>query len=315
VGDTSARLVEFGNSRARYWREGLTVGEHALLKGVGALGYGTARTRYTTDPWIVQHAHSYEIETFADFGLIGVALSLALLIAWSVAAGRAVGFRTTWAALEPEQAAERCGLMTLLAIVVMFGLQSSTDWTWFIPAVAIPPLACAGWLAGRGPLASPVGHTRPRKRLARRPGASALLAGLAAIALVGAWLIWQPLRSADADADATTALIRGDTRAAIADARTAATADPLSVEPLFELSALYSTIDPAEAYQELVRAVRLQPENSQAWLQIGDYDVQQHHPLDAIAALTQARLFDLSSAAVIIALTQAERELPPGQQP
>jgi len=313
VGDTSARLVQLGNSRVRYWREGLTVGEHALLKGVGALGYGTARTRYTTDPWIVQHAHSYEIETFADFGLIGVALSLALLIAWCVAAGRAVGVRTRWASLEPEQAAERCGLMTLLVVVIMFGLQSSTDWTWFIPAVAIPPLVCAGWLAGRGPLASPVGHTRHRKRLTQRPGAGALVTGLATLALLGAWVIWQPLRSADADANATTALIHGDTHAALVDAHTAAAADPLSVEPLFELSALYTTIDPAQAYQELVRAVRLQPENSHAWLQIGDYDVQRHHPHDAIAALTKARQFDLSSPAVMIALTQAESELSPTQ--
>jgi len=236
-----------------------------------------------------------------------------LLIAWSIAAGRAVGFRTTWASLPPEQAAERSGLITLLVIVVMFGIQSSMDWTWFIPAVAIPPLVCAGWLAGRGPLAAPVGHSRQRKRLTRRPGAGALLAGLAAIALLGAWVIWQPLRSADADANATAALIRGDTRAALADAHTAAAADPLSVEPLFELSALYTTIDPTKAYQELVRAVRLQPENSQAWLQIGDYDVQQHHPQDAIAALTKARQFDLSSPAVIIALSQAESQLPPAK--
>jgi hypothetical protein len=310
VGDNPGRLVEFGNSRARYWREGLTVGEHALLKGVGALGYGTARTRYTNDPWIVQHAHSYEIETFADFGLIGVALGLALLIAWSIAAARAVGFGTKWASLDPEQAAERCGLMTLLVIVVMFGLQASTDWTWFIPGVAVPPLVCAGWLAGRGPLGSAVGRAQQRKRLTHRPGAGALITGLAAVALLGAWVIWQPLRSADADAAATAALTRGDMRAALADARTAAATDPLSVEPLFELSALYTTIDPAAAYSELLRAIRLQPANGQAWLQLGDYDLQHHQPQQAIASLTKARQLDLSSQAVLAALAQAQSELP-----
>jgi hypothetical protein len=66
VGDSPSRLVELGNSRPRYWREGVKVGEHHVLLGVGAAGYGTARTRYTTDPWIVEHAHSYVIETFAD---------------------------------------------------------------------------------------------------------------------------------------------------------------------------------------------------------------------------------------------------------
>ena len=48
VGDSPNRLVELGNSRPRYWSEGLKVGEHALLHGVGAAGYGTARTRYTS---------------------------------------------------------------------------------------------------------------------------------------------------------------------------------------------------------------------------------------------------------------------------
>ena len=52
--------------------------------GVGAGGYATARTRYTADHWVVGHAHSYLFETFADLGLLGVALSLALLLSWRI---------------------------------------------------------------------------------------------------------------------------------------------------------------------------------------------------------------------------------------
>ena len=76
------------NSRPLYWSEGLKVGAHALLAGVGAGGFDTARTRYTTNPLAVAHAHSYAIETFADFGLIGLAVSLALLVAWGAAVRR-----------------------------------------------------------------------------------------------------------------------------------------------------------------------------------------------------------------------------------
>jgi tetratricopeptide (TPR) repeat protein len=230
--------------------------------------------------------------------------------AWSIASALAIGFRTKWSSLDPESAAERCGLMTLLVVVIMFGVQSSTDWTWFIPGVAIPPLICAGWLAGRGPLASAVGRTRQPKPLTQRPGAGALVTGLAALALLGAWVIWQPLRSADADAAATSALTRGDLRAALSDARTAAATDPLSVEPLFELSALYTTIDPGAAHAELLKAVRLQPQNAQTWLQLGEYYVQTHQPRQAIAALTQAHRFDLTSQPALTALAQAESQLP-----
>src|SRR5205807_354676 len=82
TGDSAGRLVQISNSRARYWSEGLKVGAHAWLGGVGAAGYGTARNRYSKDFRLAQHAHSYVFETFADFGAVGLCLSLALLVAW-----------------------------------------------------------------------------------------------------------------------------------------------------------------------------------------------------------------------------------------
>jgi O-antigen ligase len=88
VGNQPGRLADLSNSRPLYWKEGLKVGEHSLLAGAGAGGFDTARTRYTTNPLEVAHAHSYAIETFADFGLIGIAVSLALLVAWGAAVRR-----------------------------------------------------------------------------------------------------------------------------------------------------------------------------------------------------------------------------------
>ena len=76
VGNNPGRIAELGNSRPLYWSEGLKVGEHALLAGAGAGGFDTARTRYSSSTLAVAHAHSYVIETFADFGLIGIAVSL-----------------------------------------------------------------------------------------------------------------------------------------------------------------------------------------------------------------------------------------------
>ena len=48
VFDTPGRITELGSSRPVYWHQALDVGSHALLKGVGELGYGIARLRYTT---------------------------------------------------------------------------------------------------------------------------------------------------------------------------------------------------------------------------------------------------------------------------
>ena len=68
VRDTPGRLTQLGSSRPLYWHQALDVGSHALLKGVGELGYGVARLRYTTSTLKADQAHSYLVQTFADLG-------------------------------------------------------------------------------------------------------------------------------------------------------------------------------------------------------------------------------------------------------
>jgi hypothetical protein len=336
-GTGAGRLLAEDNSHARYWSAGLKVGDHALLKGVGGLGFGTASLRYSAAHGTAANAHSFVIETFADFGLIGIAVTAALLVAWGVAAVRAVGLRRPtgdWLRTRgrsgpeervPERAAERAGLLTLLAVVVIFGVHSALDWTWFFPGLAVPALVCAGWLAGRGPLAEPVGRApRPAvdgvseangpRRLLRgagragawrpsrallsapyrafegAPGQTAAIAAIAAIALLCAWTIWQPLRSANADAAALAALTANHPAQALADARSAAAIDPLSTEPLYYQWDIYSIVlgDTAAARAALQADVALQPANPATWLQLGRYDLTIGQPREAIAALEAA---------------------------
>ena len=109
-------------------------------------------------------AHSYLFQTFADLGLIGVVLTVALL-------GGLVpsGVRDHWRSarggdsLSSAESSERQGLIALAIVVVTFGIQSCLDFTFYFPGVAIPVLLCAGWLAGRGPLGRP---GRPADRAA-----------------------------------------------------------------------------------------------------------------------------------------------------
>lgn len=315
VNDAPSRLVELGNSRPRYWGEGLKVGEHQLLHGVGAAGYGTARTRYTNDPWIVEHAHSYLIETFADLGLLGIAVSLALLLAWGLATARTLLWRGARRSPMPKVPAEaltpeRAGLTTLLAVVVVFGVHSSIDWTWFVPGTAIPALLCAGWLAGRGPLNQRLGPWQARAALLDAPGRAAGVVAIAAVAVLVAWTLWQPLRAADADAAAINAMNRGDAKAAFAEVRAAAAADPVSVEPLWELSAIYSaTGNEQAAHTELVKAISLQPENPATWRELGFYDLQHRRPHKAAGLLLHSLKLAPRDEPTIQALQQAQAEV------
>ncbi len=292
VRDQPGRLTQLGSTRPLYWHEGLSVGTHALLKGAGELGYGVARLRYTTNAAKADQAHSYLVQTFADLGLVGLALTLALLAAWGRAAARPLAVHARWRSLSEAQATERRGLVPLAIVVATFGIQSALDFTFYFPGVAIPALLCAGWLAGRGPLSAPVGR-RPEGRISvvDRPGAGAIITALVAVALVGGWLMWQPLRSAQAMNDA-----ENHPASAFADARAASHRDPLSIEPLYLLSVLYQGAgDPAAARAELVKATQVQPENPRTWLWLGTLEFQSRQPAAALATLKRVLALDHAS--------------------
>jgi hypothetical protein len=48
-------------------------------------------------------------------------------------------------------------MLSMLCLVVVFGIHSLADWTWYVPGNACVALLCAGWLAGRGPLRTSAG--------------------------------------------------------------------------------------------------------------------------------------------------------------
>ena len=359
-GNNPGRIAELGNSRPLYWSEGLKVGEHSPLAGVGAGGFDTARTRYSSSTLAVAHAHSFVIETFADFGLVGIAVALALLVAWALAVARTLGIRGRPRAPAPPNAnganaangtattngtsaangtattngtgaangtatanaaapapsthathaTERAGLVTLLAVVVIFGLSSLIDWTWFVPGVAVPALVCAGWLAGRGPLDAPVGRARDRRRVSGLHGAAAAGLGVVAATIIAAWFVWQPLHSANAFDAAIGAMQQGNSTAALADAQRSAASDPVSAEPLWELSEIYSARrDPTAAREELVKAAKVQPANPETWEQLGEFDLAQHQAIVAVLEFQTAQLLDRSSASIGQQLAAAESAL------
>jgi hypothetical protein len=315
VGNQPTRLLSLSNNRTRYWSDGITVGEHHPLVGAGATGFATAHLRYTRYPFSVAHAHNFLIETFADLGVVGVALSLALLVAWAVAAGRALGLaadrRAHLRVRAPPAGArteERGGLITLMVVAIVFGLHNLIDWTWFIPGTAVAALACAGWLAGRGPFDRPVGIAPSQRPPVARPAVGMALAALAALLLGTVWVTLQPLRSSDADAAAIRALLGGRGSAALTDARRAVAEDPVALAPREVLATVYEALrQPARARAELARAVSLQPENPAAWQALGSFDLRhRHRPQLALRELAHALALNPASTETARLIAQAK---------
>ena len=301
------RLTAVGSVRAQYWDEALRVFSDHPWRGVGAGGYATARARYAKADLDVRHAHGYVVQTLADLGLAGLALSLALLGVWLAAAARATGLRRGWRGLRWDE--ERIALVTLAATVVVFGVSSFVDWTWSVPAVAMAALLCAGWVAGRGPLGAGRADASGPAREGRRAERRVLAASLAVVALALAWAIWQPLRSQDASDDALAALERGDPAAASAAIRVARERNPVSVDPLFDLAVIEQSQRRLPAAQAALReAVALQPANPETWRSLGELELTAlGDPRAALAPLSASLYLDPRSREGLAAYDAALR--------
>jgi tetratricopeptide (TPR) repeat protein len=109
-------------------------------------------------------------------------------------------------------------------------------------------------------------------------------------------VVWQPLSASDADPAAVKALLRGDSRAALDDARTAASANPVSADAQWVLSEIEIAVgDRAAARAALVKATSRQPSNAETWQRLGEFDIRYRRPQPAIDELSTALELDLTA--------------------
>lgn len=124
------RLVSVsGHGRTLLWRTALDQGRDRPVAGGGAGTWRERAVASTSRPNLPANAHSLELETFAELGVLG----LAALAGFFVAVLRRAPVH--W---------------TLVGAFVAWALVSAVDWDWQLPAVTIPALAVAGALTARG---------------------------------------------------------------------------------------------------------------------------------------------------------------------
>jgi hypothetical protein len=299
--NTPGRLTATSSVRARYWREAIKVYELSPWIGTGPGAYASLRQRFRTDRSAIRHAHGYVPQMLADLGWAGMTLSLLTLAAWLFAATRALGLRRRCRGRPWD--AERVCLATLAAVVVVFGLHSAVDWTWFIPGNAVPALLCAGFVAS---------YAAPGERVLLAPGArrtaGAVIAGLVVlVALAGAWWVLQPVRSENAEAAAFDRLGEGQVPQAAAIAEIAHQRDPFALNPLFDIAAIDAGRgDTAGAGRALDRAVQLEPRTAETWRRLGEFrrDVL-HDYRSALRAYRTAYYLDPSLRSMSDVITTA----------
>lgn len=184
------RLLDVtGHGRAELWRSAREQGSDAPLAGNGAGTWARGYVEETGRLAAPANAHSLPLETFAELGLVGVALLAAFLVLAARGARR-----------EPVAA----------AVIAAWAVQSAADWVWQLPAATLPMLFAAAALAPGEDSCSEQLSPRPSVAL----GLAALVVGIGvATHGVGAALL-ESGRPREAERllpwDARPAVARGD---------------------------------------------------------------------------------------------------------
>jgi O-Antigen ligase len=282
----AGRFGAASSTRGKYWREAGRVFADRRSVGTGAGTFATARLRHRTDASVTRHAHGFVPQTLADLGIVGVALTTALLLAWLVAALRSTAlhprrlpFRRGDGEPPPRRdwTADRAALVALALIAIVFGLQSAIDWTWFVPGPTAMALVAAGFVAGRGPQAAlPERVSLDLRAPLRDPSPPRLLAASAVLlaALLTAWAVWQPWAADRQTSDAIERADRGDVDGALAKTRDAADTNPLSAEPLLVEAAIATRAGrESDAQVALEDAVLKFPGEPETWYRLAAFQL------------------------------------------
>jgi hypothetical protein len=214
----------------------------------------------------------------------------------------------------PPWTSERAALAALTFAVVVYGAQSATDWTWFVPGLTAIALVAAGFVAGRGPLAHDAargGESRGPSRQRPTPARLAVCAAVALIALACGWAIWQPVAADRALARSYDLAADGEPVAALREAADARDLNPHSVEPFYAAATALLAIDhQRQAIASLRRAAAERPRDPEPWLQIATLQLNQlSAPAAGFAAAEQALRRDPHSAQAVSLYEHAKKLL------
>jgi O-antigen ligase/polysaccharide polymerase Wzy-like membrane protein len=282
------RVFAASSTRGKYWREAFRVFDDRPIAGVGAGAFEKARLRHRTDASVTQHAHGWIPQTMADLGLIGLAITTFLFLAWLLATLSATGLlprRLTRAEGDDAPAQrrdwdrDRIALVSLGLVPLVFGVQSLLDWTWFIQEPAVMALIPAGFLAGRGPFDEETrepGTAEPATARRWRPDRVRVAGAVGAVltALLVAWAIWQPEASDRATNEALALADEKKFDAAIAKTEDAEELNPLTPDPLLVRASIETAANrEADAQENLERAVILFPGDPQTWYRLAAFQL------------------------------------------
>jgi O-antigen ligase len=271
-----------GAGRYDFWRVAIDAfGEKPIL-GTGAGTYVFSWEQHRSIDMPVHDAHSLYLEAFAELGIAGGLLTLAMVgaLLW-------IGFSAWRASPHPQR--ERNA--ALLAAMLAFAVGAAFDWFWEIAGLGAVFFLAAGVLVSVrcSQLASPMPES-PRaasRAEGRRYGLAVLglvVAWIAAIALVGPLLVDREIK------DSQHAAAAGELASAVEHANTARSIEPWAASPYLQLGLLAELQhEYAVAGERLTQAIEREDRNWQLYYLRARVRSEAGDRVGARADLEQAR--------------------------
>jgi O-antigen ligase len=129
----ATRYGTLQSNRYAYWRVAMRAFAHEPLIGVGAGGWSVWWLRYRPFADNAQDAHSLELQTLAELGLIGAVLLGAFF------------FGVGWAGRDAHRLAPAAATGPIAGVAVWLA-HSPLDWDWQMPALTLVAVILAGGL-------------------------------------------------------------------------------------------------------------------------------------------------------------------------
>jgi len=273
------RLTDLcANNRLQWWGEALDVARAQPAGGSGAGTFALARRRYRESATPVTEPHSVPLQLLADLGVVGLALGLA------VVGGATVGVRNGLRLAADSR--DRAAGAALACLLLAYGLHALVDYDLDFIAVTAPALVALGALLAMG-----------RPRAVVRAG----VPGLVAVAAVAGAAVLAVALPALADREIDRAFVAVDAGRlddAVDAANRARRLNPLSLAPL-QARALAADAagDRQAAAAWYAKAAELQPENPDAWYDLGLYQaIATHDQCAAYYAFNRSYTLDPASS-------------------
>jgi tetratricopeptide (TPR) repeat protein len=266
ITNNAGRIGQLSSSnRWTWWQEAWHAFTGHPLGGTGAGTFDLTNRLHRTSPYdVATEPHNTPLQFLSELGIVGF-----LLFAGAAAAAVAGILRARRRSRDAAVTALGLGLAAWLVHTVV-------DMDWSYVAVCGPLLFAAGaLLAGES---DPAPAARRRRPL--------LAVGAVAFALVAVYALASPWLSGRSLASSTAAVEREDFGAALADAKTAHSYDPLSTQALLQWAALET--DPAQARQLYRRAIAISPLDPELWYELGAFEYGERNWAAAYHALDRS---------------------------